>query len=86
MRMKTIWMCEDRENVEESGFGLRKHDAQRYVSGNRGYDLYTGDGFKECVKDGWAKPAVRIKVPSAVAAVLLKARYQGLYVVRGPHR
>ena len=69
----TIWFCEDLDDPRQSGFGRTKRDAERYVSGNRGYDYYVGSGFGECVKDGWAKRAVKIDVPPAVAAVLLAA-------------
>lgn len=67
-----LWMCEDLDSPADSGFGKTRRDAERYVSGNRGYDGYDGTGFKECVADGWAKPAVRIDVPTPVAAVLLE--------------
>jgi hypothetical protein len=68
--MRTIWMCEDREDPAESMFGETKRDAERRCSGNRGYDYYTGS-FKQCVEDGWCKPAVKIKVPSAAYHVLI---------------
>lgn len=73
--MKTVklWMCEDLDDASQSGFAATKRDAERRVSGNRGYDYYDGTGFKQCVADGWAKPAVCITVPAPVAAVLLEA-------------
>ncbi len=66
-----IWFCEDIEDPEQSGFGKSKNDAERYVSGNRGYDYYTGEDFCQCALDGWAKPAIQIDVPDAVALVCL---------------
>jgi len=73
VKIVTLWMCEDLggDDPPQHGFGRTKGEAERYVSGNRGYDGYDGSGFGECVADGWAKPAVRIVVPEGVAAVLL---------------
>jgi hypothetical protein len=69
--MKTIWFCEDLSQPENSGFGDTKVEAESLVSGNYGYDDYNGANFKQCVADGWSKPAVRITVHEAVAACLL---------------
>lgn len=67
-KLITIWICEDLDSPGESGFGLTKYDAERHVSGNRGYDDYNRSGFNECLKDGWCKKAYKYNVPKCIAA------------------
>lgn len=71
-----IWFCEDVGNCEqfftrEHGFGTTKEEAESFVSGNRGYDYYDGSGIAECIADGWAKEAVEVEMPDAIAKYLL---------------
>lgn len=65
-----LWFVEDTDGGPH-GYGKSRKEAESFVSGNRGYDYYDGSGFKECLADGWAKPAVVINVPKPVAETLL---------------
>lgn len=71
MRMVTIWMAED-SVPDQSGFGTTQEQAERFITENRAYDHGNG-GYTQAIKDEWAKPAVKIKVPAAVAAVLIES-------------
>lgn len=71
MKLVKIWFCEYLGTPDigfDHGYGRLKQDAQDYVKMNlsRNYEPYS-----RLVMDGWAKPAVRIEVPEAVAETLI---------------
>lgn len=70
MKQVKLWFVEDTDGGPH-GYGKTRKEAEAFVSGNRAYDDYDGSRFRQCVADGWAKPAVEITVPEPVAATLL---------------
>lgn len=63
-----IWVCEIVGSKSESVVGRTKRDAETLVATARGYEP---EDFRQCVKDGFVKRAVRYDVPDVVAAILL---------------
>lgn len=63
-----IWMCEDKGDKSQSCFGKTRSEAVQGVLNNRGFTT-----FEELKENDWVKDPIRIEVPAAVAAVLLRS-------------
>lgn len=64
-----IWFCEDigDDNSEIHGFATTKKKAEEIVAYNRGYT-----NFEDCIKDEWAKKAIKIDLLKPIAMTLLR--------------
>ena len=62
-----VWMVVDEVDPNQSGFGTNRKDAERAVMGNRKHHF-----MANCIADGWAKQAIKVRIPAVIARILLQ--------------